>query len=248
MGGLRGLALGLMFLCAAGSSLYAVPVLKLSGGGGHTTDITSCMDPGILGPNTCLVLFNPTDLLSLDPSSGLGSLGIKNDLSQTITAMEFFLPTDNFNQTFIATTVANTPGQTTIFANATLNFIPAVGPLDGYTIADFFGTGTGTGSTVSANPCTGPFAFLFNCPANGPVGFDLESLQPDQQFPNGEGFLIVTTGTANSGPLTGLVPCSVNAQTCEATFTSAIPEPGLFPLLISAMGLVVTVRRKLYRR
>jgi hypothetical protein len=237
--GLRALALGLIVL-GAGSGLYAVPVLHLTGGGGHTTDITSA-DCTIISSGTCIVLFNPADLLGLDPT-GLGTLGLQNDLGQTIIGLDFFLPTVNFNQNFIAST--------DLFTNASLNFTPAFRRVDGYTLADFSGTGTGSGGTASANPCTGPFASFFNCPTNGTAGFDTESLLPDKQFPNGEGFLVVNFGTPNSGPLGGLAPCPPTGPdaACVATFESSVPEPGSFLLLLSAMGVVVMARRKIHRR
>ncbi|MBZ5595864.1 MAG: hypothetical protein LAP39_26790 [Acidobacteriia bacterium] len=238
----RVLAMGAMALLSVGW-LQAVPVVRLTLGGGHTTDITSA-DCTMLGPGTCIVLFNPVDLNALD-ANGLGSLGIQNDLAQTITGLDFFLPTVNFNQNFQAST--------DLFTNASLAFTPAVGPVDGYTSVDFFGTGNGTGGTVGPkNPCSGLGLFIFNCPVNGPVGFDAESLKPDAQFPNGEGFLIVTFGTANSGTLGGLTPCSVNASACEATLAAtAVPEPRLLLLLLvllSSPGVLVMARRKLYRR
>ena len=273
------LALGLMLL-GAGSALYAIPVVRVTGGGGHTTDITASDCAMVFGSTSmCEVLFNPADLLALD-SNGLGDLGLKNDLivggmAQTITGLDFVLPTDNFNQGFIASTMADPSlGQTTIFTTAQLVFtsvsapnpplpfpfpaplvgvtggptgtvVPAFVSVEPSTNVEFFGTGTGSGSTTGpTNPCTGPFAIFFSCPANGPDGFDAESLKPDAQFPNGEGYLVVTFGTpAGNCTLCGLAPGA------EATFSAtAVPEPGLFPLSLIAMGVLVTVRQKIYRR
>lgn len=269
------LALGLMLL-GAGSALYAIPVVRVTGGGGHTTDITASDCTPVFGSSSmCEVLFNPVDLIALD-ANGLGSLGITNNLTQTITGLDFVLPTDNFNQGFIASTIADTLGETTIFTTAQLVFtalpapnpplpfplpvqvpssgvtggptgklVPAFLSVEPATNVMFFGTGTGSGSTTGpTNPCTGPFAIFFSCPANGPDGFDAESLKPDAQFPNGEGYLVVTFGTPADGcTLCGLAPGA------EATFSAtAVPEPGLFPLTLIAMGALVVVRRKIYRR
>jgi hypothetical protein len=253
------LALGLMVL-GAGSGLYAVPVVRLTGGGGHTTDITGS-DCTTFAPGVCIVLFNPVDLVALD-ANGLGSLGIDNGLTQTITALDFVLPTSNFNQGFSASTIATDLGQTTIFTTAQLIFVPSVFPIGvtggtGGSLVPAFptiepainvvfsGTGTGSGSTTGpTNPCgTGPFAAFFNCPANGPSGFDAGSLKPDKSFPNGEGYLVVTYGApAANCTLCGLAPGA------EATFSAAVPEPGLFPLSLIAVGVLVMVRQKIYRR
>jgi len=260
------LALGLMAL-GAGSALYAIPVVRVTGGGGGTTDVTGA-DCTLLSANMCLVFFNPVDLTALD-SEGLGSFGVKNDLiegglQQTITGLDFVLPTDNFNQGFIASTIPVAgSGQSTIFTTAQFVFVPSPVPagvtggpagtpvfpaastVEPATDVIFSGTGTGTGSTTGpTNPCTGPFAKLFNCPTNGTTGFDAESLKPDASFPNGEGYLVVTFGS----PATGCTICGLaNGQ--EATFSAtAVPEPGLFPLLLIAMGGLVTVRQKMHRR
>ena len=257
------LALGLMIL-GADSALYAIPVVRLTGGGGHTTDVTASDCTLLGGPssNVCAVLFNPVDLLALD-ANGLGSLGIKNDLAQTITALDFVLPNNNFNQGFIASTIADTLGQTTIFTTAQLVFapfpglvtlgvtgggglVPTAGTVEPAVNVIFSGTGTGSGMTTGpTNPCTGPFAAFFSCPANGPSGFDGESLKPDTAFPSGEGYLVVTFGP----PAANCTLCGLGSG-AEATFsaTTAVPEPGLFPLSLLAMGVLVTVKQKIYRR
>lgn len=256
------LALGLMVL-GASSGLYAVPVIRLTGGGGHTTDINAS-DCTIVG-STCIVLFNPVDLAALD-ANGLGALGITNDMTQTITGLDFVLPTDNFNQGFSASTIPDTLGETALFTTAQLVFVPSVFPIgvtggpggslvpafptvEPATDVIFSGTGTGSGSTTGpTNPCvTGaPFAAFFNCPTNGATGFDAESLKPDSQFPNGEGYLAVTFGTpAANCTLCGLAPGA--SATFSATATAA-PEPGLLPLSLIGMGVLVVVRQKIYRR
>lgn len=201
----------------------------------------------------CTVLFNATDLNNLD-ANGLGQLGITNDMTQTITGLDFVLPTINFNQGFQAST--------NLFTTAQLVFVPGILPI-GFTGGGsmvlaapsvepainviFSGTGTGSGgATGPTNPCTGPVKSMFNCPTNGQQGFDGQSLKPDPPphpaFPNGEGYLVVTFGT----PATGCTLCGLGPGQ-DATFAATIPEPALFPLLLIATGVLVTASRKIYR-
>jgi len=270
---LTALALGLMVL-GAGSGLYAVPVVRLTGGGTGSTDITAA-DCKVFAPGMCAELFNPVDLSNLDPTTGLGDLPIKNDLiegglNQTITGLDFVLPTTYFNQGFSASTIPDTAGETTIFTSAQVVFVP--GPLFiGVTGGSspqvvipsypaippplpaiqpaidviFSGTGTGSGTTTApTNPCTGPAAFAFNCQANPPAGLDAAALEPSTLFPDGQGYVVVTF--ASTAP-TNCTVCGL-APGAEATLAAEIPEPGMFPLLLFASGVLVTVRRKICRR
>src|SRR5215469_8274190 len=132
----RILALGALAL-GAGSGLYAVPKLSLTGPGGHSLSLasgtpgcTAIITGGQFGEAGLKCFFTKQndgdDLAGLD-SLGLGSLGLVNNTGRTINEVEVFDPATNFNQPFIATT--------NLFTNVLLSDqFPSEGS-DGYIIA-----------------------------------------------------------------------------------------------------------------
>jgi hypothetical protein len=221
---LKVLALGLMVL-NMGSWLYAIPTISFNKGGGHTTDIsfanTACFS---VNDDTGLqCAFNPTDVAGLN-AQGLGAFGVTNDTKQVITDLTFWLPTDNFDQLFSAST--------NLFVSVSISRSEEFcdGECDAFTIVDF----NGIGNTQINNGTAGPINLCPHC-EGGALGLDKASLL------DGEGFLVATFADDTPPAFPGLQPGA------SGVFGVSLPEPGSFALLLSAAGLLVGARRKFHR-
>jgi hypothetical protein len=179
------------------------PLIKFTTGG-DATSIT-CTSSGC-----STTLAPPID------ASGFVDLGVTNGTTKTITALEFFIPTTNFNQTFSAST--NTFTQASIFADEAHNLLRV----------EFFGTG-------NAAP---------GFPAGGSFTFPPDPTDPGTGAPGFEPGGVVTVDAffvppAVSGPFTGLLPGETG------TLSLSAPEPSMVWLsLVGGLGLLLA-RRKL---
>ena len=203
----RVVAMSAMALASVGwlraDTLPTDPLIKFTTGGDATT--ITCTSSGCSTP-----------LLPVIGPDGFVDIGVTNGTTQTITALKFFIPTTNFNQTFTAST--NTFTQASIFADE------ANSQLD----VEFFGTG----NAAPGFPDGGTFTFPPDPtdPGTGAPGFS-----PGQQV-TVKAFFVPP---AVSGPFTGLLPGETG------TLSLSAPEPSMVWLsLAGGLGLLLA-RRKL---
>jgi hypothetical protein len=241
----RILALGALAL-GAGSCLYAVPKLALTGPGGHSLSLSfstpgcTSITGGQFGEAGLKCFFTKAndgdDLAGLD-SLGLGSLGLVNNTSETINEVKVFDPATNFDQSFLATT--------NLFTHVLLSDQFPVEGSEGYIIADYFGIGNTSPGIDVFNPCAAADDPSNPCAPGQPPGFDTQSQQAGEAFV--DVFFVPPPGSfaplQSNGPLfPGLPPGAT------ASFDASLPEPGTFGLLLSAAGLLAAARRRIHRR
>jgi hypothetical protein len=159
----------------------------------------------------------PTSLLPVIGPDGFVDIGVTNGTTMTITSLEFFIPTSNFDQFFSAST--NLFTQALILPNETAGMLEVV----------FSGTGnalTGGAFTLPPDPTD---------PGSGALGF----------VPGGQvtvnAFFAPPAQTCSGGSpcFTGLLPGETG------TLALSTPEPSTFWLSLSCVVGLLAARRKL---
>jgi hypothetical protein len=179
------------------------PVIKFTTGG----DATSI---------TCTTSGCSTTLAPPIGADGFADIGVTNGTTKTITELEFFIPTTNFDQTFTAST--NTFTSALISADEVDNMLEV--------------TFSGTGNAAPGFPDGGSFTFPPDPtdPGTGAPGFEPGGVVTVKAF---------FVPLPNPGPFTGLLPGETG------TLSLSAPEPSMVWLsLVGALGLLVA-RRKL---
>jgi hypothetical protein len=184
-------------------TVAADPLIKFTTGGDATSIV--CTTSGC-----------STSLLPLIGANGFADIGVTNGTTMTITSLQFFIPTTNFNQTFTAST--NTFTSAFILADETDHLLEVVF--------------SGTGNAAPGFPDGGSFTFPPDPtdPGSGDLGFEVGGQVIVKAF---------FTPLAQPGPFTGLLPGETG------TLSLFVPEPSMVWLsLVGALGLLVA-RRKL---
>jgi hypothetical protein len=188
------------------------PTMTFNVPGHHSFDLSHCD-----GSSPCFFLAGVID------NNGFATtdFDIKNDTDMVVQELKFFIPTDNFDQIFVA--------HTNTFTTAAITFDQTgEAPV---TIVDFFGIGNQqvNGGSASAFGCSDDECY----DTTGQAGF-----APNQPV-EGEAFFV--TDAPPTYP--GLQPGADGSL----DLTPNVPEPGTFVLLLSAAG-VLAVGRKFRRR
>lgn len=248
MASFRALALSAVALVSAGwlqaDTLPVDPLIKLkTGGGGGSIDInsTTCAFSG------CLVS-NPAEVIG---ANGFADLSVDNQFTTTahdITAMNIFIPTTNFDQTFTssAVTLANTPAFQNSFVSTGLfgmlelpgmcslltgGIISKTGCIE---VEFFSGVSTNLANPCSSsnplNPCTIP-----------PDAEDIKEGPGNPGFAPGQRVVVQAFfGNATEG-----FPGLPHNTDSSLALVSDVPEPTTCWLSLSAVAGLLVARCKL---
>jgi hypothetical protein len=227
---LRALILSVIVLGTAASLLADAvdPGVIFKSGGTHSTmiDLENCPVDG------CMVVLNGDGPIT----DGGGDFGIINGTGKNIFGLIFFIPTENFDQIFTAS------------SNAFLNASIGLDHAEGLTTVAFVGTGT---PVPPPPPPPALLPFISATPV-GPLDIPCPECPPgfeDGTFATVE-VLFEDTDTGAYNGLPSSCPTADNPNAlCEGTLElqATVPEPLTFMLLFSAAGLLLG-SRKLYAR